>query len=654
MATSTISNVITDPSGTAVASVTVVAKLMPGPGFRTSDSSEIARRVTTTSNGSGAWSLSLEQQSNISPTSSWWEIEEQIPEASGGPRVWAISVGSGAASLLASLVTPAQNPALAAYLTQAAADARYQAIGAGASNLRYLSAADYGVTGDATTDDTTALNQFFAAAAGKVGVIPPGFNVRVTASATPAAGSTILAYGATVTIDKSASDVRGIYIGTDDVSIFGLTVTSASGQETSRGHQGICLMNGANRGTIAFCHTYNLGQYGIICGDTGTNSGATGHKILHNFVDMTNAKAAANPAGIIIFPKGGAGFLADPGVEIIGNNVVLGSTPLDGIKINAQRGARIAQNRVTGGTSASFEGSINIFSSKDVTATGNTVRNTRFGITVAGQAGVDNALRNQNITVVANVVTGIDRGSGSSAAGVYASDGSSAYKIADNIFDVEAGNTATACIYLQPASSGAAFADLHITGNTLVRGPKGIYILADSGAGTLSAPNAVISNNVCVLQDGQAIQVTGDDITCENNKVLSCGLFAIQVTGDRTQFLGNVVTDANTSDTAGQMGINAVGSNCFVSGNVFINGSGGGHLKYGAAVGGGGTGNVLGFNHYVGMDTANTNGTFSCPGFFGAAAFTKPAVTGSRGGNAALASLLTALATAGLITDSSS
>lgn len=39
-------------------------------------------------------------------------------------------------------------------------------------------------------------------------------------------------------------------------------------------------------------------------------------------------------------------------------------------------------------------------------------------------------------------------------------------------------------------------------------------------------------------------------------------------------------------------------------------------------------------------------------GFYGATAVTKPTVTGSRGGNAALASLLTQLATLGLITDS--
>jgi hypothetical protein len=52
-----------------------------------------------------------------------------------------------------------------------------------------------------------------------------------------------------------------------------------------------------------------------------------------------------------------------------------------------------------------------------------------------------------------------------------------------------------------------------------------------------------------------------------------------------------------------------------------------------------------------------SNGAVNFPGnvgFNGTAAIAKPTVTGSRGGNAALASLLTALANYGLITDSSS
>lgn len=46
------------------------------------------------------------------------------------------------------------------------------------------------------------------------------------------------------------------------------------------------------------------------------------------------------------------------------------------------------------------------------------------------------------------------------------------------------------------------------------------------------------------------------------------------------------------------------------------------------------------------------NGTGAL-GFFGTAPVTKPTVTGSKGGNAALASLLTQLATLGILTDSS-
>jgi hypothetical protein len=48
------------------------------------------------------------------------------------------------------------------------------------------------------------------------------------------------------------------------------------------------------------------------------------------------------------------------------------------------------------------------------------------------------------------------------------------------------------------------------------------------------------------------------------------------------------------------------------------------------------------------------SGTAPLIGFLGAAAVARPAVTGSRGGNAALASALSALASLGLITDSSS
>lgn len=72
-----------------------------------------------------------------------------------------------------------------------------------------------------------------------------------------------------------------------------------------------------------------------------------------------------------------------------------------------------------------------------------------------------------------------------------------------------------------------------------------------------------------------------------------------------------------------------------------------------------GSGGVLRFSCISGGNNvfdAGTDGSLrhlsAKLGFFGAATVTKPAVTGSRGGNAALASLITALANLGLITDS--
>ena len=61
----------------------------------------------------------------------------------------------------------------------------------------------------------------------------------------------------------------------------------------------------------------------------------------------------------------------------------------------------------------------------------------------------------------------------------------------------------------------------------------------------------------------------------------------------------------------------------------------------------------------VGIEKSCTIGTVlrhagSSAGFFGTAPTTKPTVSGSRGSNAALASLLTALAGLGLLVDSSS
>jgi hypothetical protein len=71
-----------------------------------------------------------------------------------------------------------------------------------------------------------------------------------------------------------------------------------------------------------------------------------------------------------------------------------------------------------------------------------------------------------------------------------------------------------------------------------------------------------------------------------------------------------------------------------------------------ATVGGGGTGCTLNLTTAA-TGELNLSDTGQKLGFFGATAVVKPTVTGSKGANAALASLLTALANFGLLTDSS-
>lgn len=152
MATSTISNTVTGPTGTVVSGARVVARLMPSAGFRVDTFSEVARVVETVTNGSGAWSLALERNTNITPASTYYQITELIPNSSGGPRVWNISVGASNQTVLAALVDPLPDATSGTYLTQASADARYQAVGSlGSGTPSTIEPDDAGTAGVSTS-----------------------------------------------------------------------------------------------------------------------------------------------------------------------------------------------------------------------------------------------------------------------------------------------------------------------------------------------------------------------------------------------------------------------------------------------------------------------------------------------------------------------
>lgn len=103
MATSTITNTITDATGAALSGVIVVIRLLPRGAWRTTEGTEIAPVYYTTTNGSGIWSATLEETANITPTGSYYEVEERLTARQGGPRKHDFEVPAGNVTLFAAL-----------------------------------------------------------------------------------------------------------------------------------------------------------------------------------------------------------------------------------------------------------------------------------------------------------------------------------------------------------------------------------------------------------------------------------------------------------------------------------------------------------------------------------------------------------------------
>lgn len=129
MATSIITSEINDGAGASIAGVQVVARLLPRPCFETSTGIELAAITSTTTDSNGQWSLTLTETASITPSGSYYEITEYVPDRYGGPVKNVIQVGAANASMYASLVTSPPAQSVATFLTQTAGDARYAPLG---------------------------------------------------------------------------------------------------------------------------------------------------------------------------------------------------------------------------------------------------------------------------------------------------------------------------------------------------------------------------------------------------------------------------------------------------------------------------------------------------------------------------------------------
>lgn len=88
MATSTITNTITDAAGNALAGVPVKIRLIPGEAWRIDTGAEIAPLYETETNSGGTWSATLEETANISPAKTVTTAKYKI--VNGICEVWII------------------------------------------------------------------------------------------------------------------------------------------------------------------------------------------------------------------------------------------------------------------------------------------------------------------------------------------------------------------------------------------------------------------------------------------------------------------------------------------------------------------------------------------------------------------------------------
>jgi hypothetical protein len=90
--TSVISNVVSDLSGNPVPNSPVVIDLIPGPGWRGSDASELFQVAETKSDATGSWAVPLERSSNLDPRTSYYRVREMLGRVKGGTRTWFFDV----------------------------------------------------------------------------------------------------------------------------------------------------------------------------------------------------------------------------------------------------------------------------------------------------------------------------------------------------------------------------------------------------------------------------------------------------------------------------------------------------------------------------------------------------------------------------------
>lgn len=520
---------------------------------------------------------------------------------------------------------------------------------------------DFGAVGDGVTDDTTAIhNARSASGVGGIVFFPPGtyLSPGLTANLANqtwelAPGASLVGNGSNHVVNVTASEftIRGgkidigsgsIYSGVmvnnnlSDVTVerveiyngtYAVRCKGATGPVTTRLHVRQCHIHDTASHGVFFnyettdsdvidCDIHDVGGNGIWIGMS-----SIGCRIEGNHVTNSDRN------GIEVF--GGS-----HGASVLGN--ILKDIALLGISMDGSDGVRVSDNKID--TTGSY--GIDIAACNTSTFADNTViRAGSIGISLSTPSGTCND----------NIIAGnlIDRPTSHGIVAGGASNGSRRLQVIGNTV-IEPGNGAGSCSGIG-GGAGLGIESWSVQGNIIRFTTNPV----SSTGINVGGPNHLIDNNLILFDSdiatpgGSAITLTSTNTDCKvsGNTIIGNGKCsnAITINSSCTTCL---ISDNKTVGTTTNAIQNSSASTTNVIDGNMCQTTSGAAITFGGAMGGNRL-TAFGYIDHTGPTRFNGN-----LGFYGTTPIAKPEITGSRASNAALASILTQLASLGLITDS--
>lgn len=522
------------------------------------------------------------------------------------------------------------------------------------NGLVYDVKADFGAAGDGATNDTAAVQAAItaASAAGGGTVWFPEGTYQVHSTIALASNVWLRGVGASSVIRRPAATGAGLsLIGGDTLSNCGVADLKVDGGAVNLSGNGVvhlieCTNSGVERVQFRGGHATTPAV---------VFEGTTACWAVHNDIDGTGY-------GVVV-GSNSAALSPETNDNLIGWNTIR-NTPLDSIFVTASLGStatavvghrnKVVGNTVTGCGDAGIESGVGMI--------GNIIE----GNTVDGSDGPNILVRdNDGCQIIGNLCTGnTTEGAGNYGGGIAVLDQTDVSRDISIVGNTCRDNTG-AGIMLGPDSTLVG-RDFLVSGNRCRdNGGPGIY--------AWRCPGTAITGNLCAFNGSHGIYVRPVSATGEGNMTVTGNTcdgntgHGIRVDGQYVVVVGNRCF--NSSGTAQTHGIGLATSQAnyvTVMANV-LEGNATAAISDDAA----GIGHTIFNNKGHDNNRVFESGAFSLDvtsnlnvgnnlaivgnvGFYGTFPAAKPTITGSRGGNAALADLLTKLATLGLITDSSS